>query len=102
GRRRLERRALGDGGRGVPAVPGRRPELREAAQGAGEVQHRRRRPREDHLHTDGLVTGEAPIERLRTFLLWLAGASAVGTMVELAMLRHWTKLDQLIPWVALI
>jgi len=40
-------------------------------------------------------------ELLRKFVLWLAAASAAGTAVELAMLRHWRGLDQLIPWAML-
>jgi hypothetical protein len=40
-------------------------------------------------------------ELLRKFLLWLAAASAAGTAVELAILRHWRGLDQLVPWAML-
>jgi hypothetical protein len=45
--------------------------------------------------------GVGTVELFRRFLLWLAAASAAGTAIELAMLRHWKSLDQAIPWVAL-
>lgn len=38
---------------------------------------------------------------LRGGLLLLAALGAIGTTVELAMLRHWKSPSQLIPWVAL-
>lgn len=37
--------------------------------------------------------------RLRTALLLLAGAVALGALAELAMLRHWSDVQQLVPWV---
>ena len=45
---------------------------------------------------DSLVT------TLRRALLALAGAGIAGTTIELAMIRHWTSTDQLIPWFALV
>jgi len=39
--------------------------------------------------------------KLRTGLLVLAGLAVAGTAVELAMLRHWNGVVQLIPWFAL-
>ena len=35
-------------------------------------------------------------------LALLASATAVGGLVELAMLRHWNSATQLVPWVALV
>ena len=40
--------------------------------------------------------------RFRRILLGLAAATVVGTAIELAMLRHWDGVDQLIPWVMLL
>ena len=37
----------------------------------------------------------------RRVLIGLAGATALGACVELAMLRHWKKPTQLVPWVLL-
>lgn len=39
--------------------------------------------------------------RLRTGLLVLAGLAVGGTAIELAMLRHWNGVVQMIPWFAL-
>lgn len=39
---------------------------------------------------------------LRTGLIGLAGVSLVGTALELAMLRHWKKPAQWIPWLVLL
>ncbi len=39
---------------------------------------------------------------MRRGLLALAGATIVGTAAELATLRHWDGLEQLIPWGCLI
>jgi hypothetical protein len=51
------------------------------------------------------MTGAVPAEllagRLRLGLLVLAGAGVAGTAMELAFLRHWNGLEQLIPWAAL-
>lgn len=41
------------------------------------------------------------VSRFRHALLALAGAAALGTAVELAMLRHWNGLEQLVPWATL-
>jgi hypothetical protein len=64
------------------------------------------RGRHDRRQADALVrvasaTPLGTTALMRRFLLWLAAASAAGTAVELAMLRHWKSLDQLVPWVAL-
>lgn len=50
----------------------------------------------------GAAAGGDVATLLRRALLVLAAAGAVGTAVELAMLRHWTSPVQLIPWVALV
>ena len=39
--------------------------------------------------------------RFRRIFLGLAAATAIGTALELASLRHWDGAEQLIPWVAL-
>jgi hypothetical protein len=39
--------------------------------------------------------------RLQRAMLLLAAAAAIGTAVELAMLRHWDGLEQLVPWATL-
>jgi hypothetical protein len=39
--------------------------------------------------------------RLRAGLLALAAAGIVGTAAELAFLRHWGSLEQVVPWIAL-
>lgn len=39
--------------------------------------------------------------RFRRAMLLLAAAAAMGTAVELAMLRHWDGLEQLVPWATL-
>jgi hypothetical protein len=39
--------------------------------------------------------------QLRRCFAGLAAAGVVGTAVELALSRHWTSTEQLIPWVAL-
>lgn len=41
---------------------------------------------------------EAVLERLRRFLLGLAGFMAVGTIVELALTKHWDDAVQLLPF----
>jgi hypothetical protein len=43
-----------------------------------------------------------PLRRIRTVLALLASATAVGGLIELAMLRHWGEATQLVPWVALV
>jgi hypothetical protein len=43
----------------------------------------------------------ATAERLRLALLLLAAIGTVTTAVELAFLRHWTNLLELIPWASL-
>jgi hypothetical protein len=40
-------------------------------------------------------------DRSRRVLLGLAAAGVIGTAVELASLRHWNGLLQLVPWIAL-
>ena len=48
------------------------------------------------------MSDEAGIVRtLRRALLALTAAGIAGTTIELAMIRHWTSTDQLIPWFAL-
>jgi hypothetical protein len=42
-----------------------------------------------------------PAALLRRCFIGLAAVSAVGTAVELALIRHWTSTVQLIPWIAL-
>lgn len=42
------------------------------------------------------------VPRFRRILLGLAAATVVGTAIELAMLRHWDGLDQLVPWLMLL
>lgn len=39
------------------------------------------------------------LERLRRFLLGLAGFMAVGTIVELALTKHWDSAVQILPFV---
>src|SRR5215207_1683288 len=38
-------------------------------------------------------------QRLRTFLLWLAGSMCIGTTVELFLAKHYQDLFQLLPFV---
>ena len=39
--------------------------------------------------------------RFRRSMLLLAAAASIGTAVELAMLRHWNGLEQIVPWATL-
>lgn len=48
------------------------------------------------------VRARDTITLLRRGLLGLASLTAAGTAVELAMERHWTQPEQLIPWGALV
>jgi hypothetical protein len=41
------------------------------------------------------------VRRFQRVLLVLAALTVLGTAAELAMLRHWSGVDQLIPWFAL-
>jgi hypothetical protein len=43
----------------------------------------------------------AAVRRFQRVLLVLAALTVLGTAAELAMLRHWNGVDQLIPWFAL-
>ncbi len=47
------------------------------------------------------TSADVLVSRFRTGLLVLAGVGVAGTGVELAMIRHWQSLEQLIPWAAL-
>ena len=42
------------------------------------------------------------VARFRRGLLTLAASAAAGTALELAMLRHWNGVDQLVPWATLV
>jgi len=42
------------------------------------------------------------VARFRRGLLILASSAAAGTALELAMLRHWNDVDQLVPWATLV
>lgn len=44
----------------------------------------------------------ATLVRMRRILALLAAATAVGGIVEMAMLRHWDEGTQLIPWFVLV
>lgn len=48
------------------------------------------------------MTTRSLAERLRRFLLLIAAVSIAGTGIELAMLRHWDGIVQLIPWATLV
>ena len=41
------------------------------------------------------------VSRFRRAFLVLAGVASVGTALELAMLRHWNGVEQLVPWATL-
>lgn len=45
--------------------------------------------------------GERTAHTLRAAFLWLAAASAVGTAIELATIRHWRSFEQVVPWMVL-
>ncbi|MEZ4862601.1 MAG: hypothetical protein R3C14_14905 [Caldilineaceae bacterium] len=45
------------------------------------------------------MSAEVVLSRLRTFLLALAGFMCVGTIVELALTKHWDGPTQLVPFV---
>lgn len=51
-------------------------------------------------HPDRVARPAALTGRSAHVVWWLAGATTVGTMVELAVERHWHGWIQLIPWVA--
>ncbi|KAB7744065.1 hypothetical protein GA707_11435 [Nostocoides sp. F2B08] len=48
------------------------------------------------------ATEPQPLRRIRLVLALLASATAVGGLVELAMLRHWDAPIQLLPWMVLV
>jgi hypothetical protein len=50
----------------------------------------------------GVDDDPATIARLRRGLLLIALATIVGTVVELAMQKHWTQPVQLVAWAALV
>ena len=43
-----------------------------------------------------------PLRRIRLVLALLASGTAVGGLVELAMLRHWDETIQILPWIVLV
>lgn len=45
------------------------------------------------------MSAEIVLDRLRRFLLGLAGFMAVGTIVELALTKHWENAVQMLPFV---
>lgn len=46
-----------------------------------------------------MVENSVLVDRFRLILLGLAFAIGAGTIVELATLRHWNSLVQLVPWL---
>jgi len=47
----------------------------------------------------GDSNNELILQRLRTFLLLLAGFLCIGTIVELSLIEHWDDLPQVLPFV---
>ena len=106
-RRGEQRRALGERGRRVSPVSCGRPELRQTARKPREVQPRSGHRRQDRFGPHSVTAirdqrSPVSVTLVRRGLYALTVIGILATAFELATVRHWLSLEQLIPWAALV